>query len=237
MATQIPIKKNKKGTFLDLRSENLSSPDFIRDFIEQSIDFSGFLSGSSVSVVVDSEIKNHDDFEMIISDIRRELNNNNISLKAVIDSLDATESLINNKTQSMPMSAEETTASQEKEVIDTSVIPETLYIENNLRSGQLIRYPGNVCVVGDINPSAEIIAAGDVIIWGTLRGIVHAGADGDMDAKVIAMDLSAGQVRIADKVAAFKEVKTKDKKKDGIKVPELVKIENNDIIVKRYFQN
>jgi septum site-determining protein MinC len=235
MVTQIPIRKNKKGTFLDLRSENLSSSDFIRDFEEQAKDLANFLSGSSVSIIIDPNIKEDENFDLIIRDIRTELNNENISLKAVVDSLESTESLINNNTKSIPMSAEDAAPAGQKEVLDTSVIPETLYVEANLRSGQLIRYPGNVFVVGDVNPSAEIIAAGDIIIWGTLRGIVHAGADGDKEAKVIAMDLSAGQIRIADKVAAFKEVKAKDKKKDGNKVPELVKIENNDIIVKRYF--
>jgi septum site-determining protein MinC len=235
MVTQIPIKKNKKGTFLDLRSEQLNSPDFIRDFADQAKDLAKFLSGASVSIIIDPSIKNDENFDLIIREIRTELNQENISLKAVLDSFEATESLISNNTKNIPMSSEEAASRSEKEVLDTSVLPETLYVEANLRSGQLIRYPGNVFVVGDVNPSAEIIAAGDVIIWGTLRGIVHAGADGDKEAKVIAMDLSAGQVRIADKVAAFKEVRAKDKKKDGNKVPELVKIENNDIIVKRYF--
>ena len=235
MVTQIPIKKNKKGIFLDLRSEQLNSPDFIRDFADQAKDLANFLSGASVSIIIDPSIKNDENFDLIIREIRTELNNENISLKAVLDSFEATESLISNNTKNIPMSSEEAASRSEKEVLDTSVLPETLYVEANLRSGQLIRYPGNVFVVGDVNPSAEIIAAGDIIIWGTLRGIVHAGADGDKEAKVIAMDLSAGQVRIADKVAAFKEVRAKDKKKDGNKVPELVKIENNDIIVKRYF--
>jgi septum site-determining protein MinC len=235
MVTQIPIKKNKKGTFLDLRSEQLNTPDFIRDFADQAKDLANFLSGASVSIIIDPSIKNDENFDLIIREIRTELNQENISLKAVLDSFEATESLISNNTKNIPMSSEEAASRSEKEVLDTSVLPETLYVEANLRSGQLIRYPGNVFVVGDVNPSAEIIAAGDVIIWGTLRGIVHAGADGDKEAKVIAMDLSAGQVRIADKVAAFKEVRTKDKRKDGNKVPELVKIENNDIIVKRYF--
>jgi septum site-determining protein MinC len=235
MLTQIPIKKNKKGTFLDFRNENLSSLDFLRDFQEQARDLSMFLSGSSVSIIINPEFKNDENFDTTIRSIQTELNHENISLKAVVDSFESTESLIDNKVQNLPMSAEEKSDSTKQEILNTSVLPETLYVESNLRSGQLIRYPGNVCVVGDVNPSAEIIAAGDVIIWGTLRGIVHAGADGDREAKVITMDLSGGQIRIADKVAAFKEIRSKDKKKGGIKVPELVKIENNDIIVKRYF--
>jgi septum site-determining protein MinC len=122
-----------------------------------------------------------------------------------------------------------------KEVIDTNYLPETLYVESNLRSGQLIRYPGNVFVLGDVNPSAEIIAAGDIVIWGTLRGVAHAGSDGDQTAKIIAMELKTGQVRIADKIATIKTESSKDKKKGDSRAPELVKIQNNEIILTRYF--
>jgi septum site-determining protein MinC len=58
-----------------------------------------------------------------------------------------------------------------------------------------------VVVIGDINPGAEIIAKGDIIVWGRLRGVVHAGADGDESAMVCALDLSPTQLRIAGKIA------------------------------------
>jgi septum site-determining protein MinC len=56
--------------------------------------------------------------------------------------------------------------------------------------------------LGDVNPGAEIVAEGNVIIWGRLRGMVHAGSKGNKSAVICALDLSPTQLRIADEVSA-----------------------------------
>jgi septum site-determining protein MinC len=76
-----------------------------------------------------------------------------------------------------------------------------MWIQRTVRSGTRIEYAGNVVVLGDVNPGAEIIAGGSVVVWGRLRGVVHAGAEGDRSALVCALDLSPTQLRIADEVA------------------------------------
>jgi septum site-determining protein MinC len=76
-----------------------------------------------------------------------------------------------------------------------------LWVDRTLRSGVRIEYPGNVVVVGDVNPGAEVIAGGSVIVWGRLRGVVHAGAQGNREATVRALDLSPTQLRIANEIA------------------------------------
>lgn len=76
-----------------------------------------------------------------------------------------------------------------------------LWIERTLRSGVRVEYPGNVVVLGDVNPGAEVIAGGSVIVWGRLRGVVHAGAEGNEAATVCALDLSPTQLRIAGEIA------------------------------------
>lgn len=76
-----------------------------------------------------------------------------------------------------------------------------LYVKETVRSGRSIYHEGPVVVIGDLNPGAEIIAAGDVIVWGKVRGLVHAGALGDPDAVICALDLSPTQLRIADQIA------------------------------------
>jgi len=73
--------------------------------------------------------------------------------------------------------------------------------KRTLRSGASIKHGGHVTVIGDVNPGAEIIAGGNVVIWGRLRGLVHAGAAGDESAMVCAMDLSPTQLRIAGHIA------------------------------------
>ncbi|MEJ2552139.1 MAG: septum site-determining protein MinC [Anaerolineales bacterium] len=78
---------------------------------------------------------------------------------------------------------------------------EAVLVERTLRSGHNIRYAGHVVVLGDVNPGAEIVAGGHVIVWGRLRGTVHAGASGDESAAVCALDLSPTQLRIAGQIA------------------------------------
>ena len=71
-----------------------------------------------------------------------------------------------------------------------------------VRSGTRIEYPGNVVVFGDVNAGAELVAEGSVIVWGRVRGMIHAGSKGDRNAFICALDLSATQLRIADEVSA-----------------------------------
>lgn len=72
-----------------------------------------------------------------------------------------------------------------------------MWVARTLRSGTRIEFPGNIVVLGDVNPGAEVIAEGSILVWGRVRGVVHAGAKGDESAVVCGLDLSAGQVRIA----------------------------------------
>jgi septum site-determining protein MinC len=80
-----------------------------------------------------------------------------------------------------------------------------LLVRRTLRSGQAVHYPGHVVVIGDVNPGAEISAAGDVVVWGKLRGTVHAGAEGDESAVVCALYLAPTQLRIGNHIARSPE--------------------------------
>jgi septum site-determining protein MinC len=57
-------------------------------------------------------------------------------------------------------------------------------------------------VVGDVNPGAELVATGDIVVFGSLRGTAHAGAQGDATARVYALELAPTQLRIATLIAA-----------------------------------
>ncbi len=115
------------------------------------------------------------------------------------ESLAASEGLITNEEISkyilldtgevLPEGAEENST-------DTKTLP-TLYLNQTLRSGQTVTYEGNIFIVGDAHPGSEIIADGDITVWGILGGIAHAGAKGNISAKVRALKLNAIQLRIA----------------------------------------
>jgi len=80
-------------------------------------------------------------------------------------------------------------------------LAEPLYLRNTIRSGIEIRHPGNVVVLGDINPGGSVIAEGDVLVWGSLKGIAHAGAQGDLNRIIMALRMEPTQIRIAHTVA------------------------------------
>jgi septum site-determining protein MinC len=86
--------------------------------------------------------------------------------------------------------------------LDTVLAGEpAVMIHRTMRSGFKVAYQGHVVVLGDVNPGAEIVASGSIVVWGRLRGTVHAGADGDEAAVICALDLSPMQLRIASKIA------------------------------------
>jgi len=82
---------------------------------------------------------------------------------------------------------------------------EPLYLRNTVRSGVEVRHSGSIILLGDLNPGAIAIAAGDIIIWGNLRGIAHAGASGNREARIMALKMQPTQLRIADLVARAPE--------------------------------
>lgn len=77
----------------------------------------------------------------------------------------------------------------------------TLTLRRTLRSGAAIHFDGDVTVVGDVNAGAQIRAGGNIIVLGKLRGVVHAGAQGDEDAFILAFDLAPTQLRVARHIA------------------------------------
>lgn len=107
---------------------------------------------------------------------------------------------------------------------------ETKFFRKTLRSGQMVNFAGNVVVVGDVNPGAEIVAAGNVMVLGALRGIVHAGADGNREAIVVALNFAPTQLRIADVI-------TRPPDEEGFKgqgLPELAYVKDDRVFIERY---
>ena len=75
---------------------------------------------------------------------------------------------------------------------------ETKFHKGSLRSGQKIEFEGSLVIIGDVNAGAEVIAGENIVVLGNLRGLAHAGAKGNKDAVIEAVDIEAVQIRIAD---------------------------------------
>ncbi len=77
----------------------------------------------------------------------------------------------------------------------------TLFHQGTLRSGQTLEADGDLLILGDVNPGAIISANGSIIVWGKLRGIAHAGKNGNNQTKISALQLRPVQLRISNKIA------------------------------------
>ncbi len=72
-----------------------------------------------------------------------------------------------------------------------------LVVRGTCRAGEVLRLPGSVVILGNVNPGAQIIAGGDILVFGALRGLAHAGAEGDVTATIVAMSAANPILRIA----------------------------------------
>lgn len=105
----------------------------------------------------------------------------------------------------------------------------TILIQRTLRSGQTVRYPGHVVIMGDVNPGAEVIAGGNIVVLGYLRGIAHAGAGGNQQAIVAAFKLEPTQLRIDNHIT-----RAPDGQKWLPKQPEIASIKNGVVVIEDY---
>lgn len=108
---------------------------------------------------------------------------------------------------------------------DTVSNTKSLYLKETIRSGQKIEFEGNIIVLGDVNAGAELIAAGDILIMGTFRGLAHAGALGDEKSVVTAIKLQPVQIRIANLIAVSPEKYLKSE------YPEIARAKNGIITI------
>ncbi|HHW02023.1 MAG TPA: septum site-determining protein MinC [Thermoanaerobacterales bacterium] len=106
-----------------------------------------------------------------------------------------------------------------------------LLLKKTVRSGQKISYKGTVVILGDVNPGSEIVATGDILVMGVLRGMAHAGAHGDMSAIVAAFRLQPTQLRIAGIIS-----RPPEDKQEVPQFPEIARLKDKAIIIEPYYQ-
>ena len=106
---------------------------------------------------------------------------------------------------------------------------DALLVRRTLRSGQKVASPNNLVVFGDVNPGAEVVAAGDIIVFGYLRGVVHAGSGGSSKALVAAMQLQPTQLRIGPFIARSQASMIKSDIN-----PEMARVVDNEIVIEKF---
>ncbi len=83
-----------------------------------------------------------------------------------------------------------------------------------LRSGTSLEFETSVIIIGDVNHGASIVSKGNIIILGALKGNAFAGATGNTNSFVVALDMSPTQIRIADAIARAPDKPVKEEVKE-----------------------
>jgi septum site-determining protein MinC len=177
-----------------------------------------FFHGAKVTLDVGNHILDADALEAL----RDQISEEGLLLVGVLSDSPTT----NQATRSLGLEVEvsQPHPSRSAQPFDTSVEGDAaILVQRTLRSGNSIMYPGHVVVIGDVNPGAEIIAGGNIVVWGRVRGTLHAGAQGDETAIVCALELTPTQLRIAGKISITPT-------QDETLVPEIVRLKDGQVV-------
>jgi septum site-determining protein MinC len=195
MRPKFEIKGIRDGLLVTL-GDGLWS-DASDSLLEQIVARSDFFDGARLALDVGTYVLH----AVELSQLRDRLSEHGVLLWAVLSSSPTTEQtaqVLGLATRLAKPKPEPPLRNPSGEVheADTGIL-----VQRTLRSGMKLEYAGHITVIGDVNPGAEVIARGNIIVWGRMRGVVHAGAEGNEEAMVCALDLSPTQLRIAGHIA------------------------------------
>lgn len=216
MSTPIAIKGTKDGLRLML-AEDSSWEDLIaavRGQLERGTDF---FHGAELTIDIGERPVQEEQLNELLSLMRE----HGLQPSALATSSREGRSAARSQgISTRPANRQPTVVQREKE-------PESaMLVVRTLRSGQVLRHPSHITIIGDVNPGAEVVAGGSVLVWGRLRGTVHAGALGDQSAVVCALELMPSLLRIADLMS-----RPPDQRPNG---PETARIYDEQIVVEQW---
>jgi septum site-determining protein MinC len=196
--------------------------------LEEHLERSGkFFAGAGVTLVVGARKLRDDDLHRI----RQVLSTHTLSIAEIRTSLGDSPPATSPPVSSAPMytPAAATPMPRRRETLpEDGKLPRNnaLLVKGPLRSGQRVYTEDNLLVFGDVNPGAELIAGGDIIVMGVLRGVAHAGVPDNIAAIIAALSLKPTQLRIGHFISRSPEFQ--EKHDSG---PEIARVDAEQIVV------
>jgi septum site-determining protein MinC len=218
----IQIKGIKEGLLISFGNSDWNI--LHQALFEQIEKQNNFFNGARIAIdVQDLSFKSRD-----LGKLRDKLSDLNVSLWAVLSTNETTI----NSSQLLGLATALSKPIKHREPTPERTEDEHLayWVQKTLRSGTRIEYSGNVFIFGDVNSGAEVIAGGSVVVWGRVRGVVHAGTNGDKNAVICALDMSPTQIRICGEIAVSPPKKDKP-------YPEIVKIIDGHLTAEPWVQS
>lgn len=216
MKSHVEFKGTKEGIILQMKDS--SNIEDIIDSIKGKLDASiNFFKGAEI-IAVEGKILELNEKRLIKNIVEKAYGLEVLSLETLKKEVSDPEIEISEETET-------DTINQAIECMKS----DSQFVHGTMRSGKRVEHDGNIIVIGDVNPGAEVIAGKNVVIMGTLRGIAHAGKDGDEEAFVAALNFQAVQVRIGTKIS-----RAPDDSGDMPNEPEIAYVKNDMIVIETY---
>ena len=189
----IAIKGTRNGLLLTLEPETPFS-ELLNALSHRLSEAPGFFRGGSLALDTrrrDLRINERTQLEELLANYQMSVT----SLEQTLKAKQEVPEIVLTPAITIESQSEQVPAQVER--LDPRDSDDTLFLRRTIRSGQAIRHASNIVILGDVNPGAEIVASGDIIVWGALRGMVHAGYPNNESAIVCSLSLAPVQLRIA----------------------------------------
>jgi septum site-determining protein MinC len=191
---KVKIKGIREGLLISVSEE--SWPETRTALLDHLQGQAEFLRGGRLLLDVGNQVLRAAE----MGQLRDLLSDNGLSLWAVLSNSPITQQ--NAQSLGLATRVNQPPPERSTSYADTALTGENaVLVQRTLRSGFSLQHSGHITVIGDVNPGAEVIAGGNVVVWGRLRGMVHAGAEGNTGVVVCALSLSPTQLRIAGQIA------------------------------------
>lgn len=192
MGNSVIIKGNKNGivVVLDAKTE---FEQLCSDLIDKFKGASKFFSKANMAVTFEGRKLSSDEERILLNVISE---NSDLNIVCVIDNDKMKEQFFK---KAVDEKLEELSSHTGQ------------FYKGTLRSGQILESESSIVILGDVNPGAKVIAKGNVIVLGTLKGNIYAGANGNENSFVVALDMIPIQIRIGDTIARSNDTTMKSK--------------------------
>lgn len=184
MKSSVVIKGYKYGIII-VMEPSASMEEIKSELVKKISDSAKFFNNASIAISFDGKKISAAEEQELIEIIT---NNSTMNIVCVMDNDKETE-------EKFKLAVE----NREKKVSEAA--NEGEFYKGTLRSGQVLESNTSIVILGDVNPGARIISGGNVVVLGSLKGTVYAGANGVPGAFVVALEMNPVQVRIGDVIA------------------------------------
>jgi septum site-determining protein MinC len=208
MSNSVLIKGCKNGIILKLEEE--ASFDEIKEQLAIKLDeASGFFKEANMALSFEGRELSSEEMNEVLEIIH---NHSKLNIICVVDNNRFHEQVFENAISRR---------------IDELSSQTGQFYKGTLRSGQVFESESSVIILGDVNPGAKVIAKGNVVVLGALKGNIYAGAAGNENCFVAALDMNPMQIRIGDVLARSAD----HAKPDKHVVPKIAFVENGSIYI------